>query len=424
MGSGRRIRDPASSCRARERHGLARVLCLLLVWAAAASSAGAASPTVIVLSWDGVRHDYLERTELPSLQRAMREGARAERMIPVFPTNTFPNHVALATGTYADRHGIVNNSFIDRERGVYDHSNDASWIRAEPLWVAAERQGVPAAVFFWVGSETDWHGMGASQRMAPFDGAVAESAKVDQILAWLDQPEPQRPHLIMAWWHGADAVGHRKGPDDPGVEKALREQDRQLGRLLAGLDARRAWGDTTLLVVSDHGMAEVHEIVDVEGPLEAAGIGAEVHPVAATAHVYLKDPADSIRAEAVLRGIEGVEVYRGGALPERLRANDLTRSGDFVLLTEPPRTFYRPTGWTGLLVRLQSWLGTPRYGMHGYDPERPDMGAIFLALGRGVPPGARPGVVRSIDVAPTVAGLLGIDPPRDAEGHPIAGLDY
>ena len=60
-----------------------------------------------------------------------------------------------------------------------------------------------------------------------------------------------------------------------------------------------------------------------------------------------------------------------------------------------------------------------RPGVHGYSPEHPDMAGIFLAIGRGVPAGARPLAVRMIDVAPTVARLLGIDPPRDAEGRAI-----
>jgi arylsulfatase A-like enzyme len=60
--------------------------------------------------------------------------------------------------------------------------------------------------------------------------------------------------------------------------------------------------------------------------------------------------------------------------------------------------------------------------MHGFDPALPDMGGVFLALGRGVPAGARLGAVRQIDVAPTVAKLLGIAPPRDAEGTPISGI--
>ena len=69
---------------------------------------------------------------------------------------------------------------------------------------AAERQGIRTAVFFWVGSETEWGGYGATYRKAPFDGDVPEREKVDQILTWLELPESARPRLILSWWHGAD----------------------------------------------------------------------------------------------------------------------------------------------------------------------------------------------------------------------------
>ena len=126
-------------------------LMALLVAGMGATSAQA-DPTVIVLSWDGVRWDYPERTSLPALERMARDGMRAQRMTPVFPASTFANHVSLATGTYPDKHGIVDNRFWDRERGLYDYGNDASWLEAEPLWAAAERQGIKAATYYWVGS--------------------------------------------------------------------------------------------------------------------------------------------------------------------------------------------------------------------------------------------------------------------------------
>src|SRR4029450_9472662 len=111
-----------------------------------------------------------------------REGARASRITPPFPSTTFPSMVTLATGTYPDRHGIVDNEFRDTQRGEYVRAADPIWIEAEPLWIAAERQGVPSAVFFWVGSEADWHGRGARHRKAPFDSDVPEDVKVDEIL--------------------------------------------------------------------------------------------------------------------------------------------------------------------------------------------------------------------------------------------------
>src|SRR5262245_34256942 len=132
----------------------ATVVALALAIGAPAPSAAAHAPpppTVILISLDGVRHDYLDRGPLPALDRIAREGLRAARLIPVYPSNTFPGHVSLATGTTPDVHGIVDNQFWDRARRErFDYASDADWIEAEPLWVAAERQGVRAATFFWV----------------------------------------------------------------------------------------------------------------------------------------------------------------------------------------------------------------------------------------------------------------------------------
>lgn len=381
-----------------------------------------AKPLVILLSWDGVRHDYPDRAAFPGLARLEREGVRAERLVSVFPSSTFPAHVSLATGTYPDRHGIVDNVFFDRARDAsFDFEAEADWIEAEPLWAAAERQGVAAATFFWVGSETPWRGVAARDRRAPFDADVGEAEKVRQIVEWIDRPEAERPGLVMSWWHGADLAGHRRGPDHPAVAEALAEQDAQLQSLLAALDARGLWPETTLLLVSDHGMTAVRESLDVEGALEAAGVDARVMLGSSVAHVFLADPAARAKARAALAALDGVEVHDGEALPEARRLRFPARTGDLVLFTAPPRTFRRASFVQSIWIGLGALFGG-EMGLHGYDPELPDMGGVFYALGRGVPAGATLGAVRAIDVAPTVARLLAIDPPRDAEGAALPGF--
>jgi uncharacterized membrane-anchored protein YhcB (DUF1043 family)/arylsulfatase A-like enzyme len=400
---------------------------LLLLCAASGGAArpGAASevdPVVILLSFDGVRHDYLDRGGLPALERIARTGARARSLTPVFPSSTFPSHVALATGAPADRHGIVGNRFRDPERGDFDYSNDASFIEAEPIWVTAERQGVRSAAFFWVGSETDWNGTGASYRRAPFDAGVGEAEKVAQILAWLDLPAEERPRLILSWWQGADTAGHRFGPDSERTTGSLRGQDRQLARLLEGLDERRVWPYTTLLVVSDHGMIGVSQGIDAAAPLKKAGIRARTIPGGSHVLVYLEDPFQREQAVAALSAVDGVRAYPAQAVPATLRFRHPTRTGDVVALTDPPRTFVRPWSRSAGLLRISRVFRTT-VGAHGYDPEaHPEMGGIFLAVGRGVPAAAVLPPVRAIDVAPTIAGLLGIDPPTHAEGSPIPGI--
>ena len=71
---------------------------LLAAGFALAGAAFAGEPVVILLSWDGVRYDYLKRGEFPALARIQRDGTQAEKLVTVFPSLTFPSHVSLATG--------------------------------------------------------------------------------------------------------------------------------------------------------------------------------------------------------------------------------------------------------------------------------------------------------------------------------------
>jgi predicted AlkP superfamily pyrophosphatase or phosphodiesterase len=374
---------------------------------------------VILVSWDGVRPDYLDRdAHTPALDRLRRSGTEAERLIPVSPSKTFPNHVSLATGTYPDRHGIISNVFLDRSRGVFRYSNDATWLEAEPVWVTAERQGIRAAAFFWVMSETDWEGTGATYRRAPFDASTPESEKVEQILAWLDLPEKGRPGLIVSWWHGCDSVGHRWGPLHDRISTQLEEQDRALADLLAGLDARDAWGHTTLIVLSDHGMASIDEVIDVKGVLRENGVQSRVFGSGGGVDVFLKRGEQLTRALAILAEVPGVRAIRGDSLSPELRLYHPRRTGDLVVFTDPPRAFAAPSLSSKLMATgVRALGGTP--GFHGYDAGMEEMGAMFLAMGRGVPERKRIGPQRVIDVAPTVTRLLGIEPPRHSEGKPI-----
>ncbi|MGI9323874.1 MAG: ectonucleotide pyrophosphatase/phosphodiesterase [Pseudomonadales bacterium] len=390
----------------------------LLVAAAASATPQASGNTVIVLSWDGLRHDYVDRGNLPALQRISREGVRAERMRSVFPSDTFPSHVSLASGTYPDVHGIVANQFFDRELGTYWMSAETHWLQAEPLWIAAERQGVAAATYFWVGSEQDWRGQGIRYRIAPFDGERPEARKVEQILQWLNLPLQDRPGLIMCYWRGTDHAGHRYGPNSTKVMAALQQQDAQLDRLLQALDAQDRWGEVTLIIVSDHGMTVAGDYLPVREALAEAGIPATMLGQTVL-HVFLEQVAQRDAALTTIRAVHpALEVYPGDALPARWRLQHPSRSGDLVIAAPPPFVLSRPAGFEGLVYRVFNALGWD-YGGHGYDPGLADMGASFLAMGRGVAAGERLTEVRAIDVAATVAQLLQIDPPLQSEGVPI-----
>lgn len=383
--------------------GAAALLACLL------ATPGRAEPpsSVILISLDGTRPADVEGADLTTLAELRRRGARASRMIPVFPSNTFPSHVTLVTGVAPDVHGIVNNRFVDPERGAFDKSDDPTWLLAEPLWSLLAKHGVASASFHWVGSEGPWSSGRGPRFWKPFDAGIPARVKFDQILAWLAGPEP-RPRLVTAWLRGADKEAHRAGLETPAVKRALLAQDRALGRLVAGLDARGAFAHTTLLVVSDHGMAPVRRRIDLGAALRAAGVKGEVSGAGGMATVRVEKGQGFVeRAVTVARGL-GLEAWPRERTPRELRARH-PRFGDVVVVA--------PVG-----VAIQSARTPPMYGTHGYRPEDPWMGALFLAVGRGAPPGAELGELRSLDVAPTVLRLLGLDVPDTMEGRPIARL--
>src|SRR5688500_12755273 len=70
-------------------------------------------PYVILISLDDVKPEYLDRFNLLNFRLATERGVLALRMIPVFPSLTFPNHYSLVTGLSAERDGIVSYSFFD-----------------------------------------------------------------------------------------------------------------------------------------------------------------------------------------------------------------------------------------------------------------------------------------------------------------------
>ena len=79
--------------------------------------------------------------ETPNLDRLVAKGVRAKRLIPPFPTMTFPSHYTMATGLYAEHHGIVSNTMYDPAFDSWfrisdsDAVTDPRWWEGEPIFM-------------------------------------------------------------------------------------------------------------------------------------------------------------------------------------------------------------------------------------------------------------------------------------------------
>ena len=83
------------------------------------------------------------------------KGVKAKSLIPVYQSTTFPTHVSMATGVYPNTHGIMHNSFYDKQKGSYSYSPEANWIESKPIWAYLEEKGIKTATYFWVDPALD-----------------------------------------------------------------------------------------------------------------------------------------------------------------------------------------------------------------------------------------------------------------------------
>ena len=362
--------------------------------------------TLIILSLDGFRYDYPNQSVDGGFSKIAKEGLRADYLTPVYQSSTYPAHVSMATGVSPIKHGILHNGFFDTKKGSFSYDPDANWIEVAPLWILAEQQGIKAATYFWVGSETDWNGTSISYSKAPFNGRVTEKEKISQILSWMDMSEGQRPRLIMSWWHGTDSIAHELGPNHKSVINQINKQDKLLLSLINQIEERKLWSKTTLIVVSDHGMSEITNLINIKEILKSDSINARLSLGPAIGHIFLEEEKEIPQALMALRANKELQVYSRDEIPTEIGVHE-SRTGDIVLTTSAPN----------MLVSRNN--KTPPKGMHGYNPSlNKEMNGIFYAYGFGVANKSIDGI-HQLDLAPTAAKLLGIKMPDIIEGRAI-----
>jgi len=403
---------------------------LALAISLCAGGAAQAQPrTVVVLLFDGFTPAAVEAWSTPALDRMRREGASSDHMEPPFPSLSLVAQASISTGCWPAHHGIVSNDFLDPVRGAYDHDLDADWLTGcEHLQQVAQRQGVTTAAYAWIGARSKTRGPQA--RIVGPDRKRCSGKPVDDEDVWradalqqvlLAQPE-SRPHLILAYFCGPDLALHREGLHSDATRRAVEQSDGIVDRVLHTIERLSDRDRVTLIVTADHGMTEVDSLVNVRRILGRHEIAARVFSSGTTSYLYLDDPARAADAKRALAGYDEFDVLEKGALPRYAQLGDGPRVPQLIVSAHPPYFIEDVALWPPGLRWLADWgpdfipAHLTLVGGHGYPPDRPGMHGIFYAWGSGIAAGRAVEKVRAIDIHPTVAHLLGIEP-----GHPVDG---
>ena len=365
------------------------------------------TPYVVMVSLDAFRWDYDSIYGTPMLDDIAKKGVMAERLIPSFPTKTFPNHYAIATGLYPDHQGLVNNSFyapdLDLVYRIGDRTmvGNASFYGGEPIWVTADKAGVKTASFYWVGSEAPIMGIQPDYWKA-FDEEVPFADRVDTVMKWLSLPQNKRPHLVTLYFEEPDAVSHIYGPLSPETGTVVKSLDSLIGSLRDGISKLPQAKNTNLIVLSDHGMGEIdasryNYILDTlpERMIKRIYGGTPVWAI---------EPAEGM-TDSVLYYLniqKGIKAYRREELPAYLHYGTNQRIPAIVLIADP--------GW---MAGLRPVPSNYNRGDHGYDWKFRDMQSIFYAEGPAFKKGFSVDTLYNVDVYDIIARILKLTPAKN-----------
>jgi predicted AlkP superfamily pyrophosphatase or phosphodiesterase len=230
--------------------------------------------------------------------------------------------------------------------------------------------------------------------------------------------EDHHPNLLLFHLLTLDDINHEYEPMSNASLTAMAWLDSQVNRVVRVLQQPEFARRSTLIIVSDHGFRSYRHRIHANVLLQEKGIittvdgklrgDAWVVSEGGTGMVYVTDPArkselvprlKSIYSEA--EGIEkvyGVEDFAALGLPTPTTSD---QGPDLVLAAKPDYAFAGDAA--------KAYVTDANGGTHGFLNTDPQMQAIFLAWGEGVPTNSQLGVITNRQVAPTIAKLLGLE---------------
>jgi predicted AlkP superfamily pyrophosphatase or phosphodiesterase len=440
---------------------------LLSVLLACLCAAYAHARTVLLVSIDGLRPDYVTKADehglkVPNLRRMMKEGTYAEGVAGVTPTVTYPSHTTLITGVWPAQHGIYANTTFDPEQknqqGWYWYSED---IKVMTLWDAARAAGLTTASVNWpvsVGAKINylipevWRtGLADDQKLiralatsgllsglegelGPYPGPLqadlpGDRARAKFAIAILGK---YKPNFMTVHLSSLDHIEHETGPFSAEANALMEGMDELIGQLQAAVLA--ADPEAVICVVSDHGFAPVTHRLNLaaafvqQGLIKLSAAEGESSPrkveswqampwiSGGAVAIVLKDPHDEALRKKTEELLQRLAADPANGINRVVGSEELARLGGYPtasLLVDLKPGFQAEHDFTKPVHR-DTKLG----GTHGYLPEHPELRASFFIMGSTIGKSRDLGLIDMRQIAPTLAGLLGLNLPA-AQAKPL-----
>ncbi len=415
--------------------------------ALAESDAVGRPATLVLVSIAGLTPERYLEGAMPALASLAEVGALAEQVASIAPAAVYPAHATLVTGVAPAVHGVVADHLLG-ERGVRRaQPRHSSQLRAPTLWQRVGEGGGSVAAFdgpTTTGAEVGWllpdvaperageswaalvardasAGVAARVHGAPAEVAEPGTARDALLVDLACASFAEAPRLVLLRLRGPEAPLAAHGPRSAQAGSAFVRVDDEIARLVRCAEQAGRLAELAFAVVGDRALLAAHSALRPnvwlreEHLISAQGRwSALARSNGGSAFVYASDAKAALRArqrlEAAARETGAFRVVSAEEMIERQADPDAW----FGLAAEPGFVFE------------DSFAGAPlaastRQGAGGYLGARPEAVTGFVAFGRGVRRGIVVPRMSQLDVAPTLAALLGVQL-EPTDGRALVGL--
>lgn len=372
-------------------------------------------PLLIFISFDGFRHDYLSPTLTPNLYDLSTQ-ATLGNMESMYITKTFPNHFSMVTGLYEDEHEIINNKMYDpRLNDTFKPSVISSdWWNYKgtnlPIWTANELLGEKisgekrhSASMMYPGSSTYYKDI-LPTHLRNYSKNSNWTENIETVIRWLTDPE-KPANFVSMYFDEPDTIAHMHGPWGQATLDSVRKVDSAAGYLVKRLRDAELAHRTNIIFVSDHGMAEVKNMIYLNEIVDTSGFW--LHGNSPDWSVFVK-PEKRYQRSKIFTSLMSISkknhfrIYKRQDIPPELHYSKTVRIGDFFILADENYDIF--------MERPKESKAYPAvWGNHGWKPSNRDMRPLFMAYGPSFKQGYRhQETFPNIDLFPLMVFLLGL----------------
>ncbi|MDF2842934.1 MAG: npp [Herbinix sp.] len=406
---------------------------------------------VVVISYDAFSEDNWEKaSKLPHLSGLIKSGAYTNKLKSIYPTLTYVVHSTMVTGVYPDKHGIYHNNPLQ----PFIKEKDQKWfwfrkdIKVPTIYDAVKESGLKTAGFLWpvTGKASIRYNIPEIRAIKKENQAIKilkngspllsirMEKKYGHIRRGIEQPyldnfttkcatdtiKRKKPNLLLMHLIDLDDAKHENGIDSTEVEKVLLRMDERLGEIIEATKAAGTFEDTVFFVIGDHGQINIRHKVKLNQLFKAEGLiyeaegqmkwRAYLQNAGGSAYLHIK--ANDIEAEqialkilnqAVANESYGIErIYTRGEL------DNLKVEPSIPYMLEAKKGYCFDDGLEGPIVSDLETQGI-KYATHGFSPDKPDYRCNLVISGAGIKNKYDLGDIQMVDIAPTIAEIMGIE---------------